>query len=222
MEPREPCQAGNRAALSGMFHVPRGRRFRVCKRRMLFILRGGVFRVSGAVPQVAAQGVLRRYRTGAHHRDTEKTGGRGPHLPRLPFHRHPGHRQDHLRQNSGQGRQLRTPGQRRPLLPVPQLRGAGKRQLSGRAGAGRRLQQRRGPGPCPAGRGHLRPRQREKAGLHRGRGPHAVHGGLQRFAENSGGAPGPPDVHSGHHGAPQGARHHPFPVPAVFLQAHPA
>ena len=170
MEPREPCQAGNRAALSGMFHVPRGRRFRVCKRRMFsyaqgtlwglpartlpsrgFDFSGGVFHVSGAVPQMAAQGVFRRHRSGAHHRDLEKAGGGGPHLPRLSVHRHKRYRQDHLCQNSGQGRQLRTPGQRRPLLPVPQLRGAGKRQLSGRAGAGRRLQQRRGPGPGPAG-----------------------------------------------------------------------
>ena len=29
----EPCQAGNRAALSGMFHVPRGNRLRSCVRR---------------------------------------------------------------------------------------------------------------------------------------------------------------------------------------------
>ena len=39
MDAREPCQAGNRAALSGMFHVPRGRRFRSCIRRTLFSFR---------------------------------------------------------------------------------------------------------------------------------------------------------------------------------------
>ena len=34
--------------------------------------------------------------------------------------------------------------------------------------------------------------------------------------------PPAPDVHSGHHRAPQGVAHHPVPVPAVFLQAHSA
>ena len=37
MEARESCQAGNRAALSGIFHVPRGRRFRSCTRRTFLI-----------------------------------------------------------------------------------------------------------------------------------------------------------------------------------------
>ena len=36
MDAREPCQAGNRAALSGMFHVPRGNRLRSFPRRTLF------------------------------------------------------------------------------------------------------------------------------------------------------------------------------------------
>ena len=169
---------------------------------------------------MAAQDVFRRHRPVPYYRDPAKTGRRGPHLPRLPLYRHPGHRQDHLRQDPGQGRQLRAPGERGPLLPVRQLPGYRERQLSGCAGAGRRLQQRRGPGPCPAGRGHLLPGQREKAGVHRGRGPHAVHRRLQRPAENSGGAAGASDVHPGYHGAAQGARHHPLPVPAVLLQAH--
>ena len=43
--------------------------------------------------------------------------------------------------------------------------------------------------------------------------------GLQRPAEDSGGAAGAPDVHSGHHGAAQGPGHHPVPVPALLLQA---
>ena len=70
--------------------------------------------------------------------------------------------------------------------------------------AGRRLQQRRGPGPGPAGRGHLCPGGGEKAGVHHRRGAHAQHPRLQRPAEDPGGAPGAPDVHPGHHGAPQG------------------
>ena len=170
-----------------------------CFYAMIFSVfsQGGVFRVSGAVPQMAAQGVLRRNRAGTYHRDPEKAGGGGAHLSCLPVHW-----QDHLCQNSGQGRQLRTPGQRRSLLPMPQLHRAGKRQLSGCAGTGRRLQQRRGSGTRPAGRGYLCPGQREKAGLYRGRGSYAVCGGFQRPAEKSGGAARPPDGPAG----PRGTR----------------
>ena len=38
-----------------------------------------------------------------------------PDFPRLPLYRLPGHRQDHLRQNPGQGGQLPLPAGRRPL-----------------------------------------------------------------------------------------------------------
>ena len=62
-----------------------------------------------------------------------------------------------------------------PCSQCPSCRGHRKRQLSGCTGAGRRLQQRCGPGAGPAGRGRLRPRQCEKARVHRGRGPHALH-----------------------------------------------
>ena len=93
---------------------------------------------------------------------------------------------------------------------MPLLRGHRKRQFSGCTGAGRCLQQRCRPGAGLAGRSHLRPGQCEEAGVHRGRGPHALHPGLQCSAEDSGGAAGAPDVHSGHYGAPQGARHHPL------------
>ena len=138
MEPREPCQAGNRAALSGMFHVPRGRRFRSCIRR--------TFSAQEVVPCIrpcTANGGPRHSRmtsASPYHRDAAKAGGGGPHLPRLPLHRHPGHRQDHLRQDPGQGRQLRAPGGRGSLLPVPVVPWHRERQLSGRDGAGRRLQ----------------------------------------------------------------------------------
>ena len=149
MDAREPCQAGNRAAFSGIFHVPRGCRFRSCIRRTVFAMqthckmcscalspplgatgkdvklsraagtagvrgalhcaRSLVWRwhcVPGPLPQMAAQDVLGRHRPVPHHPDPEKAGGGGPHLPRISLYRHPGHRQDHLRQDPGQGRQL--------------------------------------------------------------------------------------------------------------------
>ena len=46
----------------------------------------------------------------------ERSGG-----PRLPVHRYPRHRQDHLRPYSGQGRQLPAPHGRRALQPVRRL-----------------------------------------------------------------------------------------------------
>ena len=165
------------------------------------ISRGEARYVSGPVSQMAAQDLFGRHRPAPDHRDPAQAGGGGADLSRLSLHRHPGHRQDHLRQNPGPGRQLRAPGGRGPLQPVRRLPGAGERQLSGRSGAGRRLQQRRGSGTGPAGRGHLFPGPCEEAGVHHRRGPYALHPGLQRPAEDSGGAAGAPDVHSGHHGA---------------------
>ena len=58
MDAREPCQAGNRAALSGMFHVPRGCRFRSCVRGNFCVLQGGDRHVSGSVSKMAAQGLF--------------------------------------------------------------------------------------------------------------------------------------------------------------------
>ena len=86
----EPCQAGNRAALSGMFHVPRGRRFRSCMRRTFFA--GGDF---------LYQALYRKWRPRtfddvvgqSHITDTlKRQAGHRPAEPRLPVYRHPGER----------------------------------------------------------------------------------------------------------------------------------
>ena len=53
--------------------------------------------------------------------DPEETGADRPALPRLPVHRHPRHRQDHLRQDFGQGGQLRIPHGGQPLWEVSRL-----------------------------------------------------------------------------------------------------
>ena len=178
--------------------------------------------VSGAVPQVAAQGVFRGRGTGAHHGYPPPSGGRGPYRPRLSLHRHTGYRQDHLRPDTGQGGELPVPGRRRALRPVRGLPGRGCRHHAGYHGAGRRQQQRRGSGPCAAGGGGIYPCRAEKAGVYHRRGAYALHPGLQRPAEDPGGAAGASDVHSGYHGAAQGTGHHSLPVPALLLQAHPA
>ena len=49
----EPCQAGNRAALSGTIHVPQGRRFRSCIRGSISIVREGC----GCIRRFTASGV---------------------------------------------------------------------------------------------------------------------------------------------------------------------
>ena len=41
------------------------------------------------------------------------------------------------------------------------------------------------------------------------------HGGVQRPAENAGRTARPCHLHSGHHRDPEGAGHHPVPLPAV-------
>ena len=46
-------------------------------------------------------------------------------------------------------------------------------------------------------------------GLHRGRGPHVVDAGIERPAEDPGGASGPRRLRAGHHRPAEGAAHHP-------------
>ena len=116
--------------------------------------KGGLLHVSGTVPQMAAQDVFPGGGPGPHHRHPPAPGGRGPHGPRLSVHRHPGHRQNHLRPDPGQGRQLPAPGGRGPLQPVRGLPGHRQRLPAGRDGAGRRQQQPGGrhPGAARASR----------------------------------------------------------------------
>ena len=105
---------------------------------------------------------------------------------------------------------------------MPELPRHRVRRLSRCDGARRRLEQRRGPRPCAAGRGHLLPRAGEKACVHHRRGAHALHRGVQRAAENFRGAAGAPDVHSGDDRAAQGARDHSLALPALCVPAHSA
>ena len=140
---------------------------------LIFRPKGGLVHVSGTVSEMAAQDLRGCHRPGPHHRDPAKAGGRGPDLPRLPLHRHPGHRQNHLCPDSGQGRQLPAPGGRGPLQPVRGLPGHRQRFPAGRDGAGRRQQQPGGRHPGAAQRVGIHPHGAEKAGLHHRRGHRA-------------------------------------------------
>ena len=225
MDTHESCQAGNRAALRGIIHVPRGCRLCGSQRRtfaFILHLQGRCAHVSGALSQISPQDLLRGGGAAAHHRHAAASGGRRSGGARLPVHRYPGHRKDHLRPDPGQGRQLRASRGRRALQPVRRLPGHRRRIAAGRDRAGRCLQRQRQRCPLPAGGGHLPALDAEKARVYHRRGTHALQGRLQRPAEDHGGAAGAPVVHSGHHRAAEGARHHSVPVPALFLQADPA
>ena len=174
----EPGQVGNQAALSGVhgafqpacIRMPSFARRGTTPRRCLFVCmppgrrpgrdflpEGGSGHVSCPLPQVAAPAVRGCGGPAGHRGGPEKPGGRRPGGPRLSVHRGAGHRQDHLRQDLCQGGQLPGPPKRRPLRPVRRLPGHRRRQHPGRGGDGRRLQQRRGRHPRPAGRDRLHP-----------------------------------------------------------------
>ena len=163
--------------------------------------REGAADVSGALPQVASQDLCRRGRPGAHHRDLAASGGRGAAVARLPLHRHARHGQDDLRQNTCARGQLRASGKRQPLQPLPELPWHRERQVFGRGGAGRGVEQRRGQRARAARRGDLFPRAGEKARVYRRRSPHAFDARVQRAAQDLGRAARASDVHSGDDGA---------------------
>ena len=56
-------------------------------------------------------------------------------------------------------------------------------------------------------------------GLHRGRGAHALRGGVQRLPEDARGAARPRGVHPGHHGSEEDSGHRAVALPALRLPA---
>ena len=138
--------------------------------------------------------------------------------PRLPVQRAPGHRQDLHGPDPGQGPQLHRPAGRRAVRGLPVLCGDHRGHLARCPRARRRLQQRgrrhARPG-VPGGPRHPGPPE----GLHRRRGPHALDGGIQRPAEDPGGAARPRRLRAGHHRPAEGAPHHPQPDPALRVPA---
>ena len=187
-----------------------------------FYRKGRAADVSGALPQVASQNLCRRGRPGAYHRDLAAPGGGGAAVARLSFHRHTRHRQDDLREDPRARGQLRAPGKRQPLQPLPKLPRHRERAIFGRGRAGRGVEQRRRQRARAARRGDLLPRAGEKARVYRRRSPHALNARVQRTAQDLGGAARASDVHSGDDGAAQGARDHSLALPALLLPPHPA
>ena len=90
-----------------------------------------------------------------------------------------------------------------------------------RAGDRRRHQQRRRAGARAARERALQPGARPLQDLDHRRGPHALHGRLQRAPEDAGGAAAAGEVHLRHHRVPQDPRHHPLALPAVRLPPDP-
>ena len=101
---------------------------------------------------------------------------------------------------------------------LPRLR---RRRARGRARDRRRVEQRRGRDPDASGEREVCPGARPLQGLHRGRGPHALGGGLQRLPEDARGAARPRGVRPRHHRPEEDPAHRALALPALRLPAHP-
>ena len=110
----------------------------------------------------------------------------------------------------------RTSPRPRPAASAT-LRGHRRRHVARRHRDGRRLQPRHRRHPRPARQGRLRAGRRALQGLHHRRGPHAHARGLQRAAQDAGGAAGARRLRARHHRAAQDPRDHPLALPALRL-----
>ena len=168
---------------------------------------------TGALPPLPSGHLRRRDRPGARYRAVAAGAGQQPGQPRLSLLRASRLRQDHLRPHPGPLPQLRARAasgavRAMPVLPRPGPRRPGQhRRDRDRRGQPRRGRRR----PGSAGAGVLRPGRQSLQDLHRRRGPHGDHGGLQRPAQAGRGAAAARQVHLRHHRAGQGDRHHPLP-----------
>ncbi len=178
--------------------------------------------VHGPRSQIPSADLRRPRRPGARDADALQ---RDPHRAcgaRVPLHRRARRRQDDDGADRGQGAQLRKGPDPRALRRVRSLPRHHRRPRHGRAGDGRRLeQQRRGRAPAP-GVHPLSAQPRPLQDRDRRRGPHAVHGRVQRVPEDAGGAAAAREVHLRHDGGAQGPGHHPLALPALRLPDDPA
>ncbi len=92
--------------------------------------------------------------------------------------------------------------------------------LPRRARDRRRLQQRRRAGARSARQRPLHAGQGPLQDLHHRRGAHALGRGVQRAAQDAGGAARAREVHLRHDRGPQAADHDPFPLPALRPAPH--
>ena len=108
----EPCQAGNRAALSGACTVPRSSLHLYAKQRsrvlcpLYLYLNGRWADVPRLIPQMAPPALCRCCRPDSHRHSPAKPDRSGPHRPCVSVHRTRGTGKTTLRQDLRQGGQL--------------------------------------------------------------------------------------------------------------------
>ena len=187
----------------------------------MFFFEGGTHGdVSGVVSQMAAAHVFGCVRAavgdhGAAQRAAHRAAG-----ARLSVYRLARDGQDLLRQNSRQGGQLSRSARRRPLLRMRHLP-RDRRRLDPRRGRDRcGVQQRCGQHSRLAGGGGLHAGFRQISRLYHRRGAHAVRRGVQRTAQDAGGAAGARDLYPGDDRGAQAARDHSLPLSALRFRAH--
>ena len=169
-----------------------------------------------------------------HLRRADRPGRPGPHppqrlrprprRPRLHAHRRPRRRQDHHRPHHRPRAQLRRPRRhRRPdtraLRHLSGMPRHPRRPPPRRGGDGRRQQQQRRRRPRAARGRALPPGPGALPDHHPGRGAHALDPGLQRAAQDPGGAAARGEVPLRHHRTPQGPGDHPLALPDLPPEA---
>ena len=176
-------------------------------------------------PPIPSQALCRSPGAGPRRRRAARRGGAGPGGPRLPADRPRGVGKTTAARILAMA--LNCPNRDaigRALRRVRELPPGLERIGQSRRGRDRRRQQPRGGRrPRPAGAGHVRglpggPPQ----GLHRGRGPHADPRGLERAAQDPGGAAAGRGLRVRHHRAAEDRRRRgPGHVPAAAIRLPP-
>ena len=140
--------------------------------------------------------------------------------PRLLVFWRPRPGQDDRGPHLGEVSGLRRGPDRRTLQPLLSVRGDQRGDVGGRRGDRRSEQQLRREHPWAEGAGRVPAPVRAPQDLHHRRGPHADHVGLQRPAQDVGGAPAPRELSVRDHGAPKGPADH--LVPGLATGSSPA
>ena len=176
------------------------------------------------LPSLSPRDVRRAHRAVARDGSAAVGAAARPRQPRLPVQRPARLRQDDVGAHPRPLPQLRRRPHRHPVRHVPELRRA---LAAGRRLARRRRDrcgepQRRRRRPRPARARRVRPRARPLQDLHPRRGAHGDAAGVQRPAEDRGGAARAREVHLRDDGAREGHRHHPLPHAPLSLPARAA
>ena len=170
-------------------------------------------------PQVASQAIRRAGRPGTRGPRAHQCAGQRPRSPCLPVHGYARRGQDHHRPHLRQIAELREGHQCRSLRPVRGLPGHRCRPLYRSAGDRRCLEHRCGRCARSDRERAVHALARQVQGLSDRRSAHAVESGVQRAAEDAGGAAGTRQVPARHHRPAEAAGHRAVALPAVQPQA---